>query len=134
MKQLNRNFRIRLIYALLVLIVIALGLLSRKTAIIPPIAGDILYAIMMFLLIKFLFIRLRSGNVAIISLLICYSIELSQLYSAPWINELRNNRLGALILGHGFLWSDIAAYTIGTAICLLINSGRNFYFKQNIRM
>lgn len=120
MKSQNSNIRIRLIYALFVLIVIALGLLSRKTAMIPLIVGDILYAVMMFLIIGFLFIRLSFRHIALISLSICYLIEFGQLYTAPWIDKIRNTTLGALVLGRGFLWSDMAAYTIGTAICLFI--------------
>ena len=33
------------------------------------------------------------------------TVELSQLYHAPWIDELRQIRLAALLLGQGFLWS-----------------------------
>ena len=109
----------RIIYALLVLIVIALGILSRKVTVIPLIVGDILYAVMMFLLIRFLLIQFRYWKVALISLSICYFIEISQLYRAPWINQIRNTTFGALVLGNGFLWSDMIAYTIGTAICML---------------
>ncbi|WP_216848979.1 DUF2809 domain-containing protein [Pedobacter sp. L105] len=115
----SRNWRIRSTYALLVIIVIALGILSRKVAAIPPITGDVLYAVMMFLIIRFLLIRLNYKTVALISLSICYCIELSQLYQAPWINQIRNTTLGGLVLGHGFLWSDMIAYTVGTVICLL---------------
>ncbi|MNK04818.1 hypothetical protein D3C87_226910 [compost metagenome] len=109
----------RIIYALLVIVVIALGIISRKVTAIPLIVGDILYAVMMFLLIKFLLIQLRYWKVGLISLSICYFIEISQLYNAPWINQIRNTTIGALVLGHGFLWSDMIAYTVGTAICIL---------------
>lgn len=109
----------RIIYALLVLVVIALGILSRKLTVLPLFVGDILYAVMMFLLIKFLLIQLRYWKVALISLSICYFIEISQLYRAPWITQIRNTTLGALVLGNGFLWSDMIAYAIGTAICML---------------
>lgn len=87
---------------------------------VPLIVGDLLYAVMMFLNIRFLFPRLSYRNTAMISLSICYLIEFFQLYNAPWIEQIRNTTLGALVLGRGFLWSDMAAYTIGTAICLLI--------------
>ncbi|TCC97185.1 ribosomal maturation YjgA family protein [Pedobacter hiemivivus] len=110
----------RIIYALLVLVVIALGILSRKVTVIPLIVGDILYAVMMFLLIKFLLIQLRYWKVALISLSVCYFIEISQLYHASWIVQIRNTTIGALVLGHGFLWSDMIAYTVGTAIVYFI--------------
>lgn len=122
MKSSDKTFRPRIIYALLILLVIAIGILSRKVAGIPPIVGDALYAVMMFLIIRFLLIRLNYLKTAVLSLSICYLIELSQLYSAPWINQIRNTTLGALVLGRGFMWSDMAAYTLGTLICLVIFS------------
>jgi len=47
-------------------------------------------------------------------------VELSQLYQGDWINGVRGTLPGRLILGQGFLWSDLIAYAvgIGTAICL----------------
>lgn len=42
-----------------------------------------------------------------------YGIELSQLYHALWIDAIRNTTLGGLIIGFGFLWSDLVCYTIG---------------------
>ncbi|SHE52369.1 Protein of unknown function [Pedobacter caeni] len=103
-----------------ILIVIAAGILSRKTPLIPLIVGDLLYAVMMFLIIRFLFIRLSYLKTAFISLSICYLIELSQLYDATWFNSIRNTTFGGLVLGHGFLWGDMAAYTLGTAICVML--------------
>ncbi|ACU04586.1 DUF2809 domain-containing protein [Pedobacter heparinus] len=119
MTSLNRNIRLRFRYVLLIVFVIVLGILSRKASFIPLIIGDVLYAAMMFLCVKLLFIRVNFWIIALISLLICFLIELSQLYNAVWINDIRNTTLGALILGRGFLWSDIVAYTIGTIICIL---------------
>jgi hypothetical protein len=42
-------------------------------------------------------------------------VETSQLYHAPWIDTVRSTFLGAVILGSGFLWSDLACYFVGTA-------------------
>ncbi|WP_316812930.1 DUF2809 domain-containing protein [Pedobacter heparinus] len=116
----NRNFRKRIIYALLVVMIIVLGILSRKITSIPLIIGDTLYAVMMFLLIRFFLIKLDYRKVALISLSVCCLIEFSQLYHASWINNTRNTTLGALVLGSGFLWSDMIAYTVGTAICIIV--------------
>ena len=54
-----------------------------------------------------------------------YGIELSQLYHALWIDAIRNTTLGGLIIGFGFLWSDLVCYTIGkTSRLPLYNSCR----------
>jgi glycopeptide antibiotics resistance protein len=76
-------------------------------------AGDTLWALLVFLLLGLLFPTMSTLKVAVIALLFSWSIEISQLYHAPWLDEIRHYQLGALILGHGFLWSDILCYTIG---------------------
>jgi hypothetical protein len=43
------------------------------------------------------------------------SVEVSQLYHAPWIDAIRQTRLGGWVLGFGFLWSDLACYAVGIA-------------------
>jgi hypothetical protein len=45
-----------------------------------------------------------------------YVIEFSQLYQSDWINTLRDTTLGGLILGYGFLWSDLLCYAAGIFI------------------
>ena len=47
-----------------------------------------------------------------------YIIEASQLFATPFLSAARATRLGGLILGYGFLWSDIICYTVGAVICL----------------
>jgi len=98
-----------------VLAVIALGLLSRKLPV-PLWIGDGLWALMVYLIVRILFINAPVGKVAIISLLFSFGIEFSQLYQAPWINAIRQTLPGRLILGQGFLWSDLLAYSIGIGI------------------
>jgi hypothetical protein len=95
-----------------------LGLGSRSGApwlpsFIAAYAGDILWTAMVYTGLVFLWPRLSIGRAAAISLGFSFFIELSQLYRAPWIDALRANRFGALVLGNGFLWSDLACYAAG---------------------
>ncbi|WP_296147306.1 DUF2809 domain-containing protein [uncultured Flavobacterium sp.] len=108
--------KIRIRYFLIICLIIILGLLSRKTDFIPLFIGDILYAVMIYFIIRFLLLKSSSKNIATISILICYTIEFFQLYQADWIVGIRNTTLGHLILGQGFLWSDLVAYTFGILI------------------
>ena len=122
----NKSIRLRIRYALLIIIVVALGLLSRRIPLLPSILGDVLWAVMMFFIISFIMVTSRRLLAGCISLSICYLVELSQLYHEPWIDQIRASFLGALILGHGFLWSDMLAYTIGIGMALLVD----FYFSN----
>lgn len=121
--------RNRILYFALILITIGLGLASRRIAVLPQwvhlYLGDVLWALMVFWGIGFLFNRMSSGFVAAVTLTFSIFIELSQLYHAEWIDSIRSTALGGLILGFGFLWSDIICYTAGTALGLLLE--RLFY-------
>ncbi|ADY22027.1 DUF2809 domain-containing protein [Bacillus paranthracis] len=116
--------RNRLLYAMFTILVIILGLSSRKFAFaLPPLLndylGDALWALMIFIGFGFLFPKIATKKLAFISLMFCYGIEVSQLYHAEWIDSIRATTLGGLVLGYGFLWSDLVAYTIGVGIGFL---------------
>ncbi|MCW9132355.1 DUF2809 domain-containing protein [Bacillus paramycoides] len=116
--------RNRILYAIFTIIVIVLGLSSRKFAYVLPdilnaYLGDALWALMIFTGFGFLFSKIKTKKLAIISLIFCYGIEISQLYHAEWIDSIRATTLGGLVLGYGFLWSDLVAYTIGIGVGML---------------
>lgn len=92
--------------------VVALGLLSRKLSL-PLFMGDLLYAVMIYFMLRFIFLNFRMSAIAIFTLVICFTIEFSQLYNEPWINRFRSTWIGHHILGNGFLWSDLLAYAGG---------------------
>jgi hypothetical protein len=108
--------KLRLKYLLCVVATIAAGLLSRKITVIPAWVGDSLWAMMIYMLLKIVFIRASVVKVIAFSLAFCFTIEISQLYQAPWINQIRSTLIGHLILGQGFLWSDLLAYTGGVLL------------------
>ncbi|MCT4590369.1 MAG: DUF2809 domain-containing protein [Carboxylicivirga sp.] len=117
--------RNRILYFLLVITTIIVGLASRKFAYLLPDfinlgLGDALWALMMYGIIGFIVPRLSIRNLAIATLVICFVVELSQLWQADWLNAIRNNRFGALVLGRGFLWSDLIAYSLGVGMGVLL--------------
>jgi hypothetical protein len=102
-----------------------LGMLSRKFSYLLPSVintylGDAIWAAMIYVMMAFVFANKLPKQIAVFSLLFCYAIELSQLYQAPWINTIRNTTLGALVLGSGFLWSDLLAYALGIMVALVV--------------
>ncbi len=54
-----------------------------------------------------------------------FCIELSQLYHAEWIDAIRQYRIIALIIGHGFLWSDLICYFVGIIAGAFLELGFN---------
>ena len=113
-----RRPRSRAAYLALALAAVALGLASRRfraalPAFLGAYAGDALWAAMVFLLGAVLRSRARTSALLLGALLFAFGVELSQLYHAPWIDALRDTRLGGLVLGYDFVWSDLLCYTVG---------------------
>jgi hypothetical protein len=52
---------------------------------------------------------------------IAVAVEISQRYHVPWLDALRASRLGALVLGQGFLWSDIVCYAVGVTLAAVLD-------------
>ncbi|WP_259404280.1 DUF2809 domain-containing protein [Hymenobacter sp. HSC-4F20] len=108
----------RIRYALLSLLTVALGLASRRFSLVLPAwvgayAGDALWALLVFWMLRFWRPLGGSTKTAAVALGFAFLIELSQLYHAPWLDAVRSTTLGSLMLGHGFLWSDLLCYTLG---------------------
>lgn len=126
--------RSRLTYFIFIVSTILLGLLSRHVEGIPLFIGDILWGLMVYFIVGFLFVNKNIRWVSIASLLFCYAIEISQLYQAPWINNIRHTVIGGLILGETFVWSDLLCYTIGIGIGILVNvlPGKHWKDRQDL--
>lgn len=85
---------------------------------------------MIYFLVRIFLSLKKAFLIAFISILICYSIEFLQLYQAEWIVELRKTLFGRYVLGQGFLWSDILAYTFGIAYAFLVEKIVLNYISQ----
>lgn len=112
----------RLIYLSLIIITVITGLVSRELspAIVPLFVGDILWGLAVFLLMRFLFIQKALTFTIIVSLIYAYATEFSQLYQAPWIDNLRQTFFGKVLLGETFYIGDLASYTIGIGLGVLV--------------
>lgn len=109
----------------LIALVVALGLGSRRfsshlPALVAAHAGDTLWALAAFLGLGLLVPRSSTVRLALAALAISFAVELSQLYHAPWIDAVRATTPGALVLGHGFVGSDLICYTAGVGLGVLI--------------
>lgn len=122
MQVVERN---RVLYGLLTLLMVLLGLASRRFfdefPFVRAYVGDALWALMVFFGFALLFNRWSVRSVALAALLFSFGIEVSQLYHAPWIDSLRSTRLGGLVLGFSFVWSDLLCYGIGIAVGVLLD-------------
>ncbi|OJW23934.1 MAG: hypothetical protein BGO49_17255 [Planctomycetales bacterium 71-10] len=109
----------------LVAVTILLGIGSRRfghwlPGFVADYAGDTLWALVAFLGIGLILPRASTWRVALLATSFSVMIEIGQLYHAPWIDSIRGTTLGALVLGHGFLWSDLACYAVGVGLGILV--------------
>lgn len=110
-----------LTYIIIILTTIITGLSLRYFARYLPrwinlYVGDFLWAFMILFIFSVIFKKKSTLKIMILSLIYCYLIEISQIYHAQWIDNIRQTLVGHLILGRGFLLSDLISYTIGILV------------------
>lgn len=94
--------------------------------------GDTIWAGMFLFFLRIFFIRYPLIKLSVICFALGVADELLQLYHAPWIETIRHTRIGGLMLGFGFLWSDIACYALGIMLAFgVIWLLETYCFKRN---
>ncbi len=117
----SKNYLRRGSYLLLAIITTIIGLATRKAAhlfhpFIAEYGGDTLWALLFFLLARMIWLNKPIWLIAVITYSFGVLIECSQLYQGEWIVSLRETFPGQMLLGHGFLWSDLLCYAIGVLL------------------
>lgn len=126
-----RPARQRLFLLPWMLLVLALGLGSRSPAVAAHVprflttyAGDTLWSSLLYLCLVFAWPGLPVRRAAAWTLGLSVLVELSQLLHTPWLDALRANRFVALVLGRGFVASDLVCYAVGTALAAVVDAWR----------
>ena len=110
-----------------IIVLIPLGLYSRHLKWIPEETGDALWTMMVFCLWRIILVKQSLRLVAIISLTHSFLVEFSQILRWSWLVSFRSTFIGHMMLGQGFLWTDLLAYLIGILLifCLFRGMERN---------
>ena len=127
MNRSSRTHRSRTIYAAAVIGVILLGLASRTypwifPAFLQKYPGDALWALMVLLILGFVWPKLPATWLAIFALVVSFTVEFGQLYRPMWLTAVRETTLGHLVLGSTFNPIDLVAYAIGVCIGFIVVS------------
>ena len=118
--------RHRGLFALLLVLVVALGLASRVygsslPALVSRYAGDTLWATAVFVGLALVRPAARTTALALGAALLSLAVELSQLAHPAWLETLRSWPGVALLIGYGFVWSDLACYAAGVALGVVLD-------------
>lgn len=83
-----------------------------KDSIIRPYGGDFLVVILLYYLVR-AFWKGTPFPIALAVLLFAYTVEILQYFKIVNLLGLQGNRLAEIIIGTGFSWWDMLAYTLG---------------------
>lgn len=89
--------------------------------------GDALWAVAVYLAWRLLLPNVTSRYLFLIATGTAFTVEYSQLLSWSWLVAFRQTTLGHLLLGQGFLYSDLIAYLLG----LLVIWGLDAFYRQH---
>lgn len=120
--------RYRLIIILLLIIIIPLGILTKFYSgsaedWVNNSLGGLLYEIFWCLVVAFIFLQIKPIKIAIWVFIITCLLEILQLWHPSFLELVRNNFIGRIIIGNSFNWMDFPYYFIGSLLGYFILSG-----------
>ena len=115
--QFNQRY---FLFAVLLFMIEVLIALYVKDAIIRPYGGDFLVVILLYYLVR-TFWNGAPFLVAIGVLLFAYTVEILQYFKIVDLLGLTGNRLAEIVIGTGFSWWDMVAYTLGVIVVYFID-------------
>lgn len=115
----------RIIYLLLFVFCTWLALATRQHKqyfhpLVVTYGGDIIWAGMFLFLLRIFFSKIQLWKLVVFNYVLGVADECSQLITAPWFVAIRQTKIGKLMLGVGFVWSDLVCFAIGTLLAWLV--------------
>ncbi|HLO80876.1 MAG TPA: DUF2809 domain-containing protein [Chitinophagaceae bacterium] len=120
MQLLTFNYRYFLL-ALIIFVVEVLIALFVHDSIIRPYGGDYLVVILIYAAVRTC-IHASPLKIALGVLLFSFTLEVLQYYHIVDRLGLSDNRLARTVIGHGFSWWDMLAYTLGVITILIVEN------------
>lgn len=88
-------------------------------SIVRPYGGDVLVVMLMYYFVKS-FVQTRTLWLVLAVLLFAYLVEIGQYFHLVEVLNMQHNRVMRIVIGSSFSWGDIFAYTLGAALCYII--------------
>ncbi len=112
-----------LVIAFILFVIEVLIALYVRDSIIRPYVGDFLVVIMLYCFVR-AFIKTSPWKIAVAVLIFSYTIETLQYFKIVDRLGLTNIPIAKTIIGYGFEWLDILAYTLGIVTVLILEKRR----------
>lgn len=129
----------RLLYLILFSFFIWLALATRHHSqwfhpLVAKYGGDTIWAGDFLLLLRAISPKTTLWKLALWNYIFGVLDEVSQLWHTPWLDAIRHTTFGKLMLGLGFMWSDIVCYAVGTLLAwLLIIIIEKLFLRKNLQ-
>ena len=108
-----------LVIAFILFVIEVLIALYVRDSIIRPYVGDFLVVIMLYCFAR-AFVKTAPWKIGVAVLIFAYTIETSQYFKIVDKLGLTNIPIAKTIIGYGFEWLDILAYTLGIVTVLIL--------------
>ena len=108
------------LFAFLLFIIEVLIALFIRDRFIRPYVGDFLVVILMYCFLR-AFINASPVKLAIGVLLFSYTIEILQYFQIVDRLGLSGNLIAKTVIGYGFEWWDLVAYTLGVIFVYMVD-------------
>ena len=112
------------LFAVVLFVVEVLIALFVHDAFIRPYVGDYLVVILVYCAVR-TFVNAPPVKVAIAVLLFSYTIEALQYFAIVDRLGLAHNEVARTVIGYGFEWWDILAYTLGIVTVVVFERSLN---------
>lgn len=117
-------FRPRYLFAALFLLLVEILIaVYVRDSVVRPYGGDFLVVILIYCVGR-AFLNLSVAAVAAATLLFSFAVEIGQYFSLVDRLGLSGNRLAAIVIGTGFSWGDLLAYTLGVGTVIGVERWR----------
>ena len=83
-------------------------------------AGDILYTMFLFFLLRSIWLRTDAKILSLAAFVFSTVVEFTQLLNAPVLETIRSSFIGRTLIGNGFNLFDILYYFIGSLLGLVL--------------
>lgn len=107
-------------FALILFIVEVLIALYVRDHLVRPYGGDFLVVILIYCAVR-TFVKAPTWKIALGVLLFSYAIEVLQFFRIVDRLGLSGNIIAKTVIGYGFEWWDMLAYTLGIVTILLFD-------------
>ena len=91
----------------------------KDNSLVRGFVGDSIFTVMLYFMLRAVFINIRTINIGMFIILITYGVEILQYYDITDKVGILNNNIGRIVFGATFDPKDLIAYTIGLVIAVL---------------